>query len=136
MMDGNGNSSDEEQKEKRKKEKSKMRKIKKKKKIAIADEKDPEKQKEMKKETAFKFTKIKNNLNFLANKVREKEMNKDSSQLQDVTAQGAFKKEKEKFSNANFLSKLSETEQNHGELTFGSYIILNIQNEGQNPRKF
>jgi hypothetical protein len=38
-------------------------------------------------------------------------------------------------SNAQIINKLVENENNHGELTFGSYIILNIENNGEENRK-
>lgn len=53
----------------------------------------------------------------------------------DPNAVTSLQKERDKNSNVNFLSKLAETENNHGELLYGSYIVLNVQNEGENPRK-
>jgi hypothetical protein len=135
MFDENADSSDEDQKEKRKQDKVKMRKLKKKKRNIFEEEEDPQMIKEMRKETVRKFDKIKLNLNTLSHKVQEVEENKDPTRDQDSNAQGKLKKEKDKFSNVNFLTKIAQTELNHGDLTYGSYIILNIENDGKSNRK-
>ena len=46
-----------------------------------------------------------------------------------------IKREKEKKSNENFLMNLEESENSHGDLTYGSYIVISIENEKERREK-
>ena len=132
MIDEGNDSNDEDNKKKQKQEKAKMKKLKNMKKEG-EDHKNKDEARTNPKEKLARVTrnikKYKFN-NQEGNKPQAAEGNIDPSVATNV------KKEKDKFSNANFLSKLAESEQNHGDLSYGSYIVLNLENENQDPRKF
>ena len=62
------------------------------------------------------------NMDELEHKAREERNN-------DPNIVTTLQKEREKNSNVAFLSKLKETENDHGELTYGSYIIFNVEHD-------
>jgi hypothetical protein len=121
MIDENQDSDNEESKRKRNNDKGKMKKI---------------KNKEAKKPGMNKGgSNVKEKLARAQEKI--KKMMNSNQDKGDPTAnlnEGGMKLDKE--ANAQIISKLTESENNHGDLTFGSYIVLNIEKDAADPRKF
>ena len=133
MIDERNDSDDDHDKSKRKSKKPKMKKLRYFKK---KDGTTPGIQKDARKNPKEKLQKVARSLFAFIQSKKESEQAAAKDKSQDPTLAATLKKEKEKHSNAQFLSKVAETEDNHGYLTFGSYIVLNVEKEGDNPRKF
>ena len=92
---------------------------------------NPQKDKEAKTE------KLKNMINKIGIK-RNQTMaanNNGAKNNADLASVAQIKREKEKKSNENFLMNLEESENNHGDLTYGSYIVISIENEKERREK-
>jgi hypothetical protein len=133
MIDEEQDSDNESVRKKRENEKSKMKKISNK--VKNKDGKDAD-QKANKKNVKDKLARAQDKIKkMMANKNEGNKGGNDGGSM-DPVATANQRKEFDKNSNAQIMNKIAESEQNHGDLTFGSYIILNLNGENDDSRKF